>query len=96
MLDYLAINPNPSLEFTQRLPKSLGAVQRKFLNVLKKRRVTSIEIDRTQPNFNICRVVDREKRTDVAEQTITKIVRKGFYLGEKVLRPVEVITSKLE
>ena len=96
LLDYLANNSNPSVEFTQRLPKSLGAVQRKFLNILKKRQVTSIEIEGTQPDFNVCRVVDRETRTDVADQTITKVVRKGFYLGEKILRPTEVITSKLE
>lgn len=83
LLGYLANNPNPSPEFTQRLPKSLGAVQRKFLNILKKRQVTSIDIEGTQPDFNLCRVVDREIRTDVAEQTITKVVRKGFYLGEK-------------
>lgn len=96
LLDYLANNSNPSVEFTQRLPKSLGAVQRKFLNILKKRQVTSIEIEGTQPDFNVCRVVDREIRTDVADQTITKVVRTGFYLGEKILRPTEVITSKLE
>lgn len=96
LLDYLANNPSPSVEFTQRLPKSLGAVQRKFLNILKKRQVTSIDIEGTQPDFNLCHVVDREIRTDVADQTITKVVRKGFYLGEKILRPMEVITSKLE
>jgi len=96
LLDYLANNPNPSPEFTQRLPKSLGAVQRKFLNILKKRQVTSIDIELTQPDFNLCRVVERERRTDVADQTITKVVRQGFYLGEKILRPTEVITSKLE
>jgi molecular chaperone GrpE len=41
-------------------------------------------------------VVDREIRTDVADRTMTKVVRTGFYLGEKILRPTEVITSKLE
>jgi molecular chaperone GrpE len=94
LLDYLANNPNPSPEFLHRLPKSLGAVHRKFLSVLKKRQVVPIEIEGTQPDFNLCRVVDREVRTDLADQTITKIVRWGFHLGEKILRPIEVITSK--
>lgn len=94
LLDYLANNPNPSPEFFQRLPKSLGAVHRKFLSVLKKRQVVPIELEGTQPDFNLCRVVDREVRTDLADQTITKIVRRGFHLGEKILRPTEVITSK--
>lgn len=98
LLDYIEQNPNPSPEFIQRLPKSVGAVNRKFLSVLGKRQVLPIEIklQSTQPDFNLCRVVDREVRNDVADQTITKIVRRGFSLGEKTLRPTEVITSKLE
>lgn len=96
LLDYLAKNPNPSPEFLGRLPKSLGAVHRKFLSVLKKRLVAPIELEGTQPDFNLCRVVDREVRTDLPDQTITKIVRQGFHLGEKILRPTEIITSKQE
>jgi len=94
LLDYLE-NADPNPEFIQRLPKSVGAVNRKFLSVLKKRQVLPIELQSTQPDFNLCRVVDREDRNDIADQTITKIVRRGFSLGEKVLRPTEVITSKL-
>jgi molecular chaperone GrpE len=94
LLDYLEDNPNLSPEFLQRLPKSVGAVNRKFLNVLGKRQVLPIELQSTQPDFNLCRVVDRELRNDIADQTITKIVRRGFSLKEKILRPTEVITSK--
>lgn len=96
LLDYLANNPNPSPEFVQRLPKSLGAVHRKFLSVMKKRQVIPIELEGTQPDFNLCRVVDREVRPDLEDGTITKIVRRGFHLSEKILRPTEVITSKPE
>ena len=94
--NYLEDNPNPSPEFLQRLPKSIAAVNRKFLSVLGKRQVLPIEIElqSTQPDFNLCRVVDREVRNDMADQTIIKIVRQGFSLGEKTLRPTEVITSK--
>ncbi|MEH2404808.1 nucleotide exchange factor GrpE [Nostoc sp.] len=98
LLDYLENNPNPSPEFIQRLPKSVWAVNRKFLGVLGKRQVlpVKIELQSTQPDFNLCRVVDREVRNDIADQTITKIVRRGFSLKDKILRPTEVITSKLE
>ena len=96
VLDYLADNPNPSPEFLQRLPSSIGAVHRKFLSVLGKRQVLPIELEGTQPDFNLCRVVDREVRTDIADQTITKILRRGFRWAEKLLRPTEVITSKSE
>ncbi|WP_375513022.1 nucleotide exchange factor GrpE [uncultured Nostoc sp.] len=96
LLDYLENNADPNPEFLQRLPQSVGAVNRKFLSVLKKRQILPIELQSTQPDFNLCRVVDREVRNDIADQTITKIVRRGFSLGEKTLRPTEVITSKLE
>lgn len=94
LLDYLANNPAPSPEFMRRFPKSLGAVQRKFLSVLKKRQVIPIKLEGTQPNFDLCRVVDREVRADLADRTITKVVRQGFHVGDKVLRPTEIITSK--
>ncbi|MBD2251432.1 nucleotide exchange factor GrpE [Nostoc parmelioides] len=96
LLNYLENNPDPSPEFFQRLPKSVGAVHRKFLSVLSKRQVLPIELQSDQPDFNFCRVVDREIRDDVEDQTITKIVRQGFLIGEKVLRPTEIITSKSE
>ena len=96
LLNYLENNPNPSPEFLQRLPRSLGAVHRKFLSVLRKRQVCPIELEGTQPDFDLCRVVDREVRADLPDQTITKILGRGFRLGEKILRPTEVITSKHE
>ena len=40
--------------------------------------------------------MDREVRSDVPEQTITKEVRRGFRLGDKVLRPTEVIAATVE
>ncbi len=96
LLNYLTDNPNLSPEFLQRLPRSLGAVHRKFLSVLGKRQVCPIELEGTQPDFNLCRVVDREVRADLPDQSITKILRRGFRLSEKILRPTEVITSKTE
>lgn len=96
LLDYLENNPNPSPEFIERLPRSIAAVNRKFLSVLGKRQLLPIELTGTEPDFNLCRVIDREERTDVPDQTITKIVRRGFRWGEKILRPTEVITAKVE
>lgn len=90
LLESLEKNP----EFLQRLPKSIGRVRRQLLNVLGKRQVLPIELQDNQLDFNLCRVVDREVRTDLPEQTITKTVRQGFRLGEKILRPTEIITSK--
>lgn len=96
LLNYLADHPNPSPEFLQRLPRSLGAVHRKFLSILEKRQVLPVELEGTQPDFNLCRVVDREVRTDLPNQTITKTLRRGFHLGDKLLRPTEVVVSKAD
>lgn len=92
-------NPGASSELIARLPRSVGAVYRKLLSVLAKRLVTQINIEGiegTQPDYNLCRVVDQEVKTDIPEKSVTKIVRQGFRYGEKILRPVEVITSKTE
>lgn len=95
LLYYLENNPHQSSEFIARLPNSISAVNRKFLGILRKRQLLPIELQAgTEPDFNLCRVIDREERTDIPDQTITKIVRRGFYWGEKVLRPAEVITAK--
>lgn len=96
LLEYLESKPELTPEICQRLPRNIGAIHRKLLNVLKKRQVSPIELEETQPDFNLCRVVEREISTDVPDQTITKIVRRGFRLGETILRPAEVITSKIE
>jgi molecular chaperone GrpE len=95
LLYYLENNPHQSSEFIASLPNSISAVNRKFLGILRKRQVLPIELQAgTEPDFNLCRVIDQEERTDIPDQTITKIVRRGFYWGEKVLRPAEVITAK--
>jgi len=95
LLYYLENNPHQSSEFIARLPNSISAVNRKFLSILRKRQLLPIELQAgTEPDFNLCHVIDREERTDIPDQTITKIVRRGFYWGEKVLRPAEVITAK--
>ncbi|WP_353928983.1 nucleotide exchange factor GrpE [Okeanomitos corallinicola TIOX110] len=94
LLRYLEHNPQPSPEFIERLPRSIAAVNRKFLSVLRKRQLIPIKLVNREPDFNLCRVVDQEERTDVPDQTITKVVRRGFRWGDKILRPTEVITAK--
>ena len=95
LLCYLENNTHQSPEFTARLPNSISAVNGKFLSILRKRQLLPIELQAgTEPDFNLCRVIDREERTDIPDQTITKIVRRGFYWGKKVLRLAEVITAK--
>lgn len=93
-LNYIEENPNPNPKFFKRLPKSLGTIQKKLLNILERRQVKLIEFQDTKPDYSVCQVVDREEREDLEEQTITKVVRQGFQVEKKILRSVEVITSK--
>jgi molecular chaperone GrpE len=78
----------------KRLPKFVASMQEKLLTILSRREVEKINFEGDLPDFSVCQVVDREIRADLPDQTITKIVRQGFKIKEKVLRPVEVITAK--
>lgn len=94
LINYIEDNPEVNEKFIKRLPKSIITIQKKLLIILARRQVNLIEYTDKKPDFTVCHVVDCELREDIEEHTITKIVRKGFYLGNKLLRPVEVITTK--
>ena len=93
-LDYLQNNSDFNSKFIERLPKQLKIIQKKLFSIVEKRNVKQIELKDTQPDFNLCKVVDRKLNNDIEEQTITEIVKKGFSIEDRILRPVEVITSK--
>ena len=93
-LNYIEENPELNPKFFKRLPKSIGTIQKKLLKILEKREVQKIKLEDTKPDYSICQVVDREEKDDLEEQSIIKIVRQGFKVESKILRPVEVITSK--
>ena len=92
-LNYIEENPDPNPKFFKRLPKSLSTIQKKLLTILEQRQVKPIKTPDTTPDYSYCQVVDREEREDLEEQTITRVVRQGFRVNDKVLRPIEVITS---
>lgn len=94
LMTYVDNNSEAATGPWKRLPKSLLTVQKKLLTLLERRQVIPIEIKGSDPDFKICQVVDREIRDDIEDNTITKVVRQGFRVGDKILRPVEVITSK--
>jgi molecular chaperone GrpE len=94
LANYLQSNPELSPQAIARLPRSLGAVQSKLLSTLSRRDVKAIEFSGTEPDINICHVVDARVTDAVIAPTITKIVRQGFYSGDKLLRPIEVTIDK--
>ncbi len=96
LLDYMKSHAELPPEFVKRLPKSLSIVQKKLLGVLDRRQVQPLELEGTKPNFDWCRVVECELHPELEDQSIIKIVRQGFRHGDKILRPIEGITSNKE
>lgn len=86
LIDYLDNNlqeENFNPKAFKRLPKFVNTMQEKLLTILSRREVERIDFDEDTPDFSVCKVVDREIRDDIPEQTITKIVRQGFKIKEK-------------
>jgi molecular chaperone GrpE len=94
LINYLETNPQLSEKAIARLPKSVGSIRSKLLITLARRDVKPIEFTATQPDINVCQVLDARSTDEVTEPTITKIVRQGFNYGEKLLRPIEVTIDK--
>lgn len=94
LLNYMAEHPEPNPQAWARLPKALDSMQKMLLFILEQRQVYPIDFQGNQPDFSLCQVVGREVHSDLEEQTITKIVRRGFHWDDKLLRPIEVITSQ--
>jgi molecular chaperone GrpE len=50
-LNYIEENPDPNPKFFKRLPKSLGTIQKKLLNILEQRQVQPIKFQDTKPDY---------------------------------------------
>lgn len=97
LISYLDTNlqeENLNPKAFKRLPKFVSSMQEKLLTILSRREVEKMDFNGDIPDFSICQVVDREERDDIPDRTVTKIVRQGFKMKEKILRYVEVITAK--
>jgi molecular chaperone GrpE len=93
LCDHLHDNPQLTARTIERLPKSLKTIQTKLLSTLARRQVERIEI--TNPSdLHQCQIVDTQIDAEVAIPRIAKVVRQGFTIGERLLRPVEVIVTK--
>ena len=93
LIDYLHNQPQLTEKAIKRLPKSLNTIQTKLLATLARRQVEQIEI--TNPSdLQFCQIVDAQIDPAVIVPTISKVVRQGFTIGERLLRPVEVIVQK--
>lgn len=93
LIDYLQNNPKLTEKAIERIPKSLNTIQSKLLATLARRQVQRVEI--TDPSdLQFCQIVDTQIESGVTVPTISKVVRQGFKIEERLLRPVEVIVQK--
>ncbi len=93
LIDYLQNNPQLTQKAIERIPKSLNTIQSKLLATLARRQVERIEI--TDPSdLQFCLIVDTQSDAAVTAPTLSKIVRQGFTIDKRLLRPVEVIVQK--
>ena len=98
-LDNLTTSLENSLESLpeshQRLPRTIGSIQRKLLTTLQKRDVYPIIIpEKEAVDINLCRIIESENRDDLPERSLLKILKTGYKNGDKVLRSAEVIVTK--
>ncbi len=86
--------PEASPKVWKRLPKNLKALRDRLTIIFSRRNVQQIDYTESKVDFKLCSVVETENNFDVEEGTILKIVKQGFQIENRILRPIEVITAK--
>ena len=94
LIDYLQNNPQLTQKAIERIPKSLNTIQSKLLATLARRQVERVEITDPSDDLQFCQIVDTQIDPAATAPTISKIVRQGFTIDKRLLRPVEVIVQK--
>lgn len=76
------------------LTDGVDAIRNKFLNILKKSKVKEIAALNEPLDLEKHQAVGTQDDESVPEETVIQVFQKGYTMGEKVLRPAMVITSK--
>lgn len=82
-----AIKPDSKIDY-----EGVQKIRKLFINVLEKYSLKEVENNRTF-DANYHQAFSAEERDDLEEHTITEILRKGYMLGEKLIRPALVKVS---
>ncbi len=78
------------------LYQGMAMVQGQLSEFFASQGVKAIELDAGadfDPNFH--EAVSQEETTEVAEGKVLRVVRKGYFVGDRLLRPANVIVAKL-
>lgn len=74
--------------------RGLEIIRERFLRLLEREGIERIPDINQQFDPHLHVAIDTEERTDVAENTIVSVIRKGYIYKERVLRYSEVIVAK--
>ena len=77
----------------ETLKEGLLLIYDKFFNVLSSEGLKEIEVEGKEFDVNLCDALMQEPRSDVAPNIVTKVVEKGYFLKDKVLRHSKVLVS---
>ncbi len=98
-LDLLEVVDNFERAFSVALPgseailKGFELIYKDLLKILEKHGIVEIQLQDKPFDPYLAEAVDREVNPEVPPNTVIKIVRKGYYIRDKVLRPAKVVVS---
>lgn len=72
----------------------MDMVRRQFADFLAGQGVTEIAAEGKPFDPKVQEAVSQEAREDVAEDTVLRVVRRGFMLRDRLLRPASVVVAK--
>lgn len=98
MLDGMARSLEAVSELTpayaKRLGRSLSTTRDKLKASLEHRKLERIPDPADGLDFSVHKVIEQEVRPELPPQTVLKILKQGYRLSGRVLRPTEVVTSR--
>lgn len=91
---HLSRGPEPTPTSLRRMSRAIGASAAKLKVTLEKRAVHEIPEPQSEPDFALHRVVERELRPELPDHTPVKVLKRGYTVAGRLLRPTELITSR--
>jgi molecular chaperone GrpE len=87
-------NRNELSEESQKIIENFKSIYRKISRTLENYGVKEINFESNKAQIGLCKIIETKPEPNHENETILIILKKGFYLNNKVLRPAEVITVK--
>jgi len=75
------------------VPKAIAKVNRRLATLLKRQGIEECRLSGNMPEAGKCRVVGTQNDSDKQPGEIVEILRRGYCSGQRVLRPIEVMTQ---